>query len=158
MKDRDAKEFGNIVNMLVGKACNRTLAVNSLKFRFSTHSDPKGRQYIWIDPPWSLFKGPRKITASIDYTESGFLEWSGLFSPLDKTKLVSWSTDEHGTTFRFAEDLRIVVPLDRKKRSKEDWYDHWYARDKTIEPGVVADGSGLSRAVRGTARAIPSRG
>ncbi|HEY5999635.1 MAG TPA: DUF1232 domain-containing protein [bacterium] len=26
------------------------------------------------------------------------------------------------------------------------------------QPGVVADGSGLSRAVRGTARAIPSRG
>ncbi len=31
-------------------------------------------------------------------------------------------------------------------------------RTRNAQPGVVADGSGLSRAVRGTARAIPARG
>ena len=111
MRDKDAAEFGAIVDSLVGGRCERTLATNTIKLRFNTQQDPRGRQYIWIDPPWALFEGDRGVTTSADYDEGHFAAWIELLQPMDSTLLEAWHEDDSGgSVFVFSHGYRLVVP------------------------------------------------
>jgi hypothetical protein len=52
---------------LVGQSCELLLAMNSIRLRFDFRSSPKGRAYIWIDPPWRLMVGDSLRAGSNDY-------------------------------------------------------------------------------------------
>jgi len=127
----DAEQYGSIVNRLIGKPCERTLAANSIKIRFGTDKDPRGIQYLWIDPPWRFeFRG-QCITASFNYDDDSFSQWSQLFSPLNRTVFRSWEIKQDGTTvFSFDRGYKLVLPLNETSIEEDDWYHHWYARDK----------------------------
>jgi hypothetical protein len=126
----DAEEFGKIVDKLVGCECERSLATNSIKLRFKTRIDPRGKQYIWIDPPWQRHGPIGLATSSAEYDDARFEEWSAYFAPLDRTVLTSWRvTNDRGVVFEFVNGYRSILPPSSGKRRKEDWYSHWYARD-----------------------------
>jgi hypothetical protein len=130
----DAEEFGPVVDALVGKSFERTLAANSLKLRFGTHAGPKGTHYIWIDPPWE-FHGPDGLIADSDeYTDENFREWSQLFSPLDENFFVGWEALECGdVVFEFASGHFVVIPMIGDVRLAESWYAHWYAKRRQTD-------------------------
>jgi hypothetical protein len=105
MRDKDAAEFGAIVDSLVGHRCERTLATNTIKLHFNTEESPGDGQYIWIDPPWFLYEGEREVTTSTDYDDRHFLAWSELFQPLNSTLLEAWQEDDSGgSVFVFRTD------------------------------------------------------
>jgi hypothetical protein len=52
---------------LVGLPCDLLLATNSIRLRFDFRSSPKGRAYLWIDPPWRLMVGGTLRVGSNDY-------------------------------------------------------------------------------------------
>lgn len=124
----DSQEFGKLVDALVGKSFERSLAVNSIKLRFGTKIDPKGTHYIWIDPPWELHSADKLVTTSEDYDEGNFNEWSLLFDPLNRDTLKSWETGENGSVvFRTGNGYMIVLPFSGGIRDEDHWYSHWYA-------------------------------
>jgi hypothetical protein len=128
----DAEEFGTIVNSLVGGACERTLATNSLKLRFETDLDPRGRRYIWIDPPWEFVSPHGRVTSSAEYDEKDFHVWSKLLAPLDRTVFENWRVnDDRSVVFDFGNGYGIVVPWEGNQRENDNWYSHWYACDAT---------------------------
>jgi len=52
---------------IVGMPCDLLLATNSIRLRFDFRSSPKGRAYIWIDPPWRLMADGTLRAGSNDY-------------------------------------------------------------------------------------------
>lgn len=125
----DAEEFGSIVDELCGKSFERSLAVNSLKLRFGTHTDPKGTHFLWIDPPWEFHSSEGPITHSGEYTNERFQEWSQLFRPIDENILLGWeSIRSDAVVFHFASGHFLVVPTVDDVREPENWYAHWYAK------------------------------
>jgi hypothetical protein len=129
MRDKDAAEFGAIVDRLVGLHCERTLATNTIKLHFNTEG-PRGGQYIWIDPPWVLYEGDREVTTSTDYDDSHFLAWSELFQPLNSTLLEAWHEDDSGgSVFVFSHGYRLFVPHVLEPGFEYSWYVHWYATE-----------------------------
>lgn len=96
MSTEDAREFGPIVTRLVGRECERTLAINTIKLRFGTESDPRGDSYIWVDPPWQLYSDEHLVTSSDEYNESTFVEWSHLFDPLNSVRFTGYEPRERG--------------------------------------------------------------
>jgi hypothetical protein len=81
VRDKDAAKFGAIVEGLVGSACEPILATNSIKFIFDADEDPRGRAYIWIDPPWGLFRDAAEVTSSAVYNDApdDYANWRTLF-------------------------------------------------------------------------------
>jgi hypothetical protein len=113
--------------------------MNSIKLRFSTEIDIRGLQYIWIDPPWRLLSGDAIVMTSADYAEENFQSWSELLAPLNRTTLIRWKYEDDGTTiFEFDKGYRLMLPLDESD-DEDNGYDHWYARDKSIEQAASSD-------------------
>lgn len=128
----DSQEFGQIVDALVGKTFERSLATNSIKLRFGTEIDPRGTDYIWIDPPWELRSADELVTTSADYDDVRFKEWSQLFDPLNKDILKSWEAAENGSViFSTGNGYKIVLPFSGDIREEGYWYSHWYANNCT---------------------------
>ena len=132
MATRDAEEFGSVVDHLVGRACERSLATNSIKFRFDTEVDPKGMRYIWIEPPWTLYRGDSIVTSSGDYSDDTFRAWSRHFEALNRTTFVGWEGRDDGTIFKFSGECTIFVPAGYANREENGWFDHWYASEKSL--------------------------
>jgi hypothetical protein len=128
MGTEDAREFGPIVDSLIGQACERTLATNTIKLRFGTELDPGGDSYIWIDPPWVLQAGDLPVTSSDGYSDETFSIWSRWFDPLNRVVFSGWSVGPTETTFTFANGYKIIVPDADGVREEGYWYAHWYAR------------------------------
>ena len=127
----DAKEFGEIVDSLVGLECEKTLVTSSLKLRFGVAVDPKGLQFIWIDPPWQFYKDGELVTESSEYFEDEMKSWFKLLAPLNRTVFKSWWQDNDSSVFfQFSDGYLIRVPLVINGED-DDWYDHWYAADFT---------------------------
>ena len=131
----DASDFGQIVDQLIGRRFERSLAANSLKLRFGTEVGPKGTHYIWIDPPWELHGPDRIIARSSDESATAegdqFHQWSALFDPLNANVLTAWQERKDGSTvFQFKSGHSLVLPESSKERGSEDWYSHWYATDR----------------------------
>lgn len=89
---------------LIGVSCERSLATNSLKFRFDCLRSDRGRAYVWIDPPWRLTLDGRLVTGSADWPVWDGVEapevnrplwesWCALFDPLNRTSLVGVSVN-----------------------------------------------------------------
>ncbi|MEM9245600.1 MAG: hypothetical protein AAGA67_07670, partial [Cyanobacteria bacterium P01_F01_bin.153] len=94
---KDVEEFGHIVDGLLGKEFERTLAINSIKLRFGTSTaGSKGTHYIWIDPPWDFYGPSGLITDSAYPGDESFAEWNCLFNPLNKSVLEAWSVSSEG--------------------------------------------------------------
>jgi hypothetical protein len=128
---RDAQEFGPIVDAIVGKAFERSLAVNSIKLRFGTQSDLKGTHYIRVDPPWEFHDPDGIVTTSDEYTDEGFTEWCRLFDPINSGVLESWTETADGVVvFRFKNGYSIFPPNSSDSRDEDEWYSHWYAADR----------------------------
>ena len=127
---------------LLGKSCERSLATNSLKFRFDGAPGKKGRAYIWIDPPWRLSLAGRFVSGSADWPVwDGVVDpevncplweaWCALFDPLNRTTLVDVSVGSPfgDLTLEFATGHRI----DTVGNSSDGYW--WYYRDR--ETGAV---------------------
>ena len=115
-----------IIEGFVGKECERTLACNTLKIRFGEKNP-----YIWIDPPWQLFRNEVKITASIDYPEEeeGFRVWSETLNPLNRTVLTKYDYSvKDGLSLYFSNVYRLNAPTTLDVIDAEDFYSHWYAQ------------------------------
>jgi hypothetical protein len=126
---RDAEEFAPIVDAVVGRSFERSLAVNSIKLGFGTRFDLKGTHYIWIDPPWEFHAPDGIVTTSDEYTDETFVEWSRLFEPINSGVLASWNEMADGVViFRFENGYCIVLP--NCSDSTDLWYSHWYASDR----------------------------
>ncbi len=134
----DAEKFGAIVDTLIGKVCERSLACNSIKLRFNTQEDPRGEQYIWIDPPWDFFCRDQLITSSEEYLYENDLDsWFNLFEPLDKSTLVKWYYRPGKDLVLFIfEDNYVIRLFQMNEDDSDSWYKHWYARDKVTEPNA----------------------
>ena len=129
MSTEDAREFGPIVTRLVGRECERTIAINTIKLRFGTESDPRGDSYIWVDPPWQLYSGKHLVTSSDEYDESTFVEWGCLFDPLNNVRFTGYEPGESAVVLSFENGYRIVIPHVGETRNDDDWYAHWYASE-----------------------------
>lgn len=126
------------IKHLVGKECERTLAINSLKLRFDCDIDERGKSYIWIDPPWLFVKDQEVIASAYDCpleTES-FRKWSDHLNPLNKTKLVSFEYFDDGNfVLTFKDNYHLYIPFDPEEDEYDDSeedeeyeedYEHWY--------------------------------
>jgi hypothetical protein len=124
-----------IINSLIGSPCERSLAHSSLKIRFGCEADPKGKSYIWIDPPWEFQTADSLITESYDCPfpdEKGYSEdfeaWSTKFNPLNATKLLgAIFTEEKELELEFEGGFYIYVPYTQNDIADDD-YEHWYAK------------------------------
>lgn len=77
------------------------LATNSIRIRFDVERHPKGRAYVWIDPPWLLLAGGTIVTTSGDCptlddedketSRQSWRSWCAHFDPLDHTSLAEVS-------------------------------------------------------------------
>lgn len=124
-----------IIKSLIGTPCERTLAHNSLKFRFGCDINPKGKPYIWIDHPWELQTSDQLITESYDCPHpddknylKDFSIWSKKFDSLISTKLLGVIyTKENELELEFEGGFYIYVPYTPIKIEGDD-YEHWYAK------------------------------
>lgn len=120
-----------LIKELIGKPCERTLACNSIKLRFGCDNNPKGKSYIWIDPPWELQTETELVTESLDYTEegNGFQDWSKKLNPLNEVVLVGFSfTEEKELQLEFEGGYYLYVPYCPNEPDDDDWYEHWYVK------------------------------
>ena len=101
MNDAGAR-LRTALHSIVGMPCNLLLATNSIRLRFDFRSDPKGRAYIWIDPPWRLMTENTFLAGSNDYPARGAVEdneanrsllaqWCAHFDGLDGSALAQAS-------------------------------------------------------------------
>ena len=120
----DHDEDIKIINAFVGRDCERTLACNSIKLRFSE----KG-QYIWIDPPWILNNLSGAVMRSDEYPgdTSEFEEWSEALSPLDHVRLKSFDYQRGCLVLSFNNEHTLIIPPSLAEVAQEDFYHHWYA-------------------------------
>src|SRR5205823_4591166 len=122
---------------LVGMPCELFLATNSIRLRFDFRGSPKGRAYIWIDPPWRLMAGGACLAGSNDYpVQDGARDeevyqtlierWCAPFGPLDGAALAEAGvgSDYPDLGLRFGCGLRIETFSDGGQGC---W---WYYRDR----------------------------
>lgn len=114
-----------IIEGFVGNVCERTLACNSLKLRFS-HK----KSYIWLDPPWTLYRSDIEIASPDDCPEQSdaFQQWSDALNPLNRVIFTVYEYTEHGDLkLIFDNDLSLHIPSSDEPFDEEDFYSHWYA-------------------------------
>src|SRR5688500_1001989 len=81
-----------------GAPCEFLLVTNSIRIRFDIWESPRGRAYLWIDPPWRLLKGDAVSTGSGDCPAEGgtdseedyrtrWRRWIAHFQALDQPSL-----------------------------------------------------------------------
>lgn len=113
-------------------------ATNSIKIVRASRQ-PRRVPYIWIDPPWRLWKGGKVVELSSSYpdphrvfhwhTERHWIEGVRSFQE-DRPKLlsVSYRSNRRGTYFKLSRRWCIEV-LDSVESPDpdEDCYDDWYA-------------------------------
>jgi hypothetical protein len=105
---------------ILGMPCELLLATNSVRLRFDFRSSPKGRAYIWIDPPWRLTAGSTCLAGSNDYPLPDGSEdeepyrtlikrWVAHFGPPDGAALAEAAVglDYPDLCLRFESGLRI---------------------------------------------------
>lgn len=138
----DHAEDLEIIDGLIGKPCERSLACNSIKIRFDCDDDYRGTSYIWIDAPWKLQTSTALVTESFDYPHheepdysAKFSKWSSKFGPLNQTLLKGANfTDYKELELEFEGEFFIYVPYCPNQPDDDEWYEHWYA--KTVSSPV----------------------
>lgn len=118
-----------VINGLLGKECERTLACNSIKLRFECDLNPKGKSYIWIDPPWELQTETDLVAESGDYHNEDFQVFSNKFKVLDKAVLSGVElTIDNQLQLEFEGGYYIYLPHCPNEPDEDSWYEHWYAK------------------------------
>lgn len=138
------------LHSLLGVPCERSLATNSLKFRFDCRESEKGRAYIWIDPPWRMTSAGKFVTGSRDgpvwdggedkeVNQPLWEAWSALFDPLNRTILVDASVGEQ------LPDLRLVFEsghqIETFGNADDDCW--WYYCDRVTGEVFEANATGV---------------
>jgi hypothetical protein len=127
------------------------LATNSLMLRFDFAHSPKGRAYIWIDPPWRMTIAGTLVSGSADYPAGGGVEeeevnrplweaWCALFDPLGSTTLTEVSVHDGPPDLRlgFASGHQIET---FGNYSEGCW---WYYRDRLTGEVFEARRAGIT--------------
>ncbi|WP_144401624.1 hypothetical protein [Isoalcanivorax pacificus] len=120
--DKDVK----IINGFVGRLCERTLACNSIKLRFAGK-----KEYIWIDPPWTLHGLSGCVADSSEYpgVTPEFEVWCACLNPLDRVRLTSVEYSKGCLVLGFSNDYQLIVPPSLGEVAEDDFYHHWYASE-----------------------------
>ncbi len=143
---------------LVGIPCKCSLTVSSLKLSFDFSQRPKGRAYIWIDPPWRLLCNGRFVTGSCDCPEWDGIEdpetnrplweaWCGLSHLLDEASLAAAVIGQD------LPDLRLQFTQGYEVQTfgndgNDIW---WYYRDRLTGECFEATAAGIVRELGQTA-------
>ena len=142
-----------LLRSLIGVACERSLATNSLKLRFDCLQSDKGRAYVWIDPAWRLTLAGRLVTGRADWPVWDGVEnpevnrplweaWCARFNPLNRTTLVGVSIDPRLPDLRL--DFETGHSIETFGNSGDDYW--WYYRDLTTGEVYEAWAEGLRHA------------
>src|SRR5687767_220647 len=150
--DEVAEALAAALRSLVGTPSELLLATNSIRLRFDFRSSPKGRAYIWIDPPWRLTAGGSVRAGSNDYPARGGAEdeevsrsmleaWCAHFDGLDGAALAEVSVGQGypDLCLRFASGHRIET---FSHGGPGCW---WYYKDRATGEVFEAGASGISR-------------
>jgi hypothetical protein len=137
---------------IIGVPCAHSLATNSIKLRFEPTPDPRGRAYIWIDPPWRLTVSGTFVTGSMDWPEwDGVVDrevnqplweaWCAHFSPLSRAEVVEVrvGTTHPDLMLRFASGHQIET----FGNTNSDYW--WYYRDRFSGEVYEAGSFGIRR-------------
>jgi hypothetical protein len=134
VSERDWKAYGLIAQGFVGQAMRVTVAANSLKL--SPEKPGAAGQYIWIDPPWSMWRGEKELVNGGDAPEPEDPVYDQNFRAfcdrvaairgvaLDDVRFVGDDTTE----FLFESELRLIVWHQEVEPGDPRRYDDWYAR------------------------------
>jgi hypothetical protein len=132
----DLATFGKLAAQLRFQRPSVTFAANSIKLKFSLGAGDKDR-YVWIDPPWELWRNHRTFLYSASYPtpqsavgrreERAWLRNARWFRPGAFLAL----SRELGPAarFRFANGWSIIASAAVTVRDPEQWYDDWYIAD-----------------------------
>lgn len=125
-KEMDHDEDIIIINGFVGRLCERTLACNSIKLRFAGK-----KEYIWIDPPWTLHSPSGCVADSSEYPGATpeFEIWCVCLNPLDRVRLTSVEYSKGRLVLGFSNDYQLIVPPSLGEVAEDDFYHHWYASE-----------------------------
>jgi hypothetical protein len=136
---------------LIGAACQRSLATNSLMLRFDFRESVKGRAYIWIDPPWRLTHDGRFVTSSDEWPIWDGVEkpeinrppwegWCAQLDPLNNTTLAEFKVSEPvpNIRMRFASGHEIET---FGNSGDGCW---WYYRDRITGEVFEAGAMGIT--------------
>ena len=153
MSRYDFETYAPIAKYFVRKALRVTFAANSLTIGLKSHGPPG--VYIWIDPPWRLYRHRVLISWPDDYPRPGpplmlrreqrwFARSRDFYTSSRRLFSVGLCSDD---TARFVFDAgwELRVPAWDKARDESRWYDDWYARRLTIARAAVS-GRSLRRA------------
>ncbi len=137
---------------LIGVPCARSLAANTIKLIFEPSPDPRGRAYLWIDPPWRFTASGSLITGSMDWPQWDGAEnrevnqplweaWCALFNPLNQTEIVEAQMGliHPDLTLRFASGHQIET---FGNTNSEYW---WYYRDRVTGEVYETGAFGIRR-------------
>ncbi len=114
-----------LIQSLVGRVCERTLACSSLKLRFGDM-----RPYIWIDPPWIFRNSQVVVTRSDEYPndDEDFKLWSRFLDPINRVTFNEFSySDDGALLFIFENGYVLEVPVSDEVEDEDNFYHHWYA-------------------------------
>lgn len=139
---------------ILGVPCALSLATNSIKLRFEPAPDPRGRAYIWIDPPWRLTDSGTIVTGSMDWPEWDGVEdpevnqplweaWCAHFNPLSQAAVVEvhLGPSHPDLTLRFESGHQIET----FGNTISDYW--WYYRDRLTGEVYEAGAFGIRREV-----------
>ena len=134
MTEQDFNDSKQLLDTLVGESFQYSLATNSIKLHFFSEGCDRGIQYIWIDPPWRIYRrGSLEFSSDTYPTERGAAEdnWFKNCPIPVPAKLLSYRHEEDGSfCFMFSEDYDLILPHFPTERNCDDWYDHWYVSEK----------------------------
>jgi hypothetical protein len=138
-----------------GSPCEFLLVTNSIRIRFDISECPKGKAYLWIDPPWRLRAGDAVVTGSAgcpDGSEAGdeeyrarWLRWVAHFDPLEQAVFADASVGiEHP-------DLRLGFGSGHSIETFSNggpgcW---WYYLDREADEVFEAGAAGIVRKAAG---------
>ncbi len=134
VSERDWKAYGDIARRFIGQPLRLSVAANSLSLRAEVGLP--NAQYIWVDPPWSMWQGDKEIANGGQAPEPGdpaydrqFTEFCDRLVDLRDSTLqdVRFIGDDT-TEFVFQSGLRLVAWHQAPDSGEQLWYDDWYAK------------------------------
>lgn len=136
MSLRDFETYAGIAREFRFHRMRPTFATNSIKLY---RAASKGRfvPYLWIDPPWQIFRGNEAFLHSSTYPQVERpgsrireREWLKHARGFPGGYLLSLRLErfQQRVVFCFADGWRIETPMDNPEPDPDGWYDDWYAR------------------------------
>lgn len=135
MSRYDLQTFGPAARSLLRRSLQVTLATNSIKlglYRIGASRNP----YIWVDPPWVLYRDHELILASHTYPraphrhlERAWLDRGRQFCRTRRVLLGLSARFDATVRLRFDSGWELRLPGGERDRDAGQWYDDWYAQE-----------------------------